>query len=70
MQMRGICIGIEYADARHMPMSCLCRCPAHGYVQDMLSSLFFRSDPKKGKVGSPDYCRVVLAKIPEMEAGE
>ena len=28
------------------------------------------ADPISGCSGSPDYCCVVLAKMPEMEAGE
>lgn len=36
----------------------------------MLVSHFSRSDPKKGKVGSPDYSRGILANMPDMEAGE
>lgn len=30
----------------------------------------FCRDPKKSKVGSPDYSRGILANMPDMEAGE
>jgi len=36
----------------------------------MHASFFLRWDPKKGKVGSPDYSQVVLTKMAEMEAAE
>jgi len=36
----------------------------------MLASRFFHSDPKNTKVGSADLEPLVLAKMPEMEAGE
>ncbi|MBW9305607.1 hypothetical protein FHB95_23520, partial [Escherichia coli] len=38
---------------KYMRMPHLCRCPAYGYVEPMLYSLFSRSDPKKGSSGSP-----------------
>jgi hypothetical protein len=47
MQMQSICIVIAYADGKYMRMPHLCRCPAYGYVEPMLYSLFSRSDPKK-----------------------
>ncbi|MGS3555044.1 hypothetical protein ACB262_28425, partial [Klebsiella quasipneumoniae] len=40
------------ADGKYMRMPHLCRCPAYGYVEPMLYSLFSRSDPKKGSSGS------------------
>ncbi|EFJ8793908.1 hypothetical protein AXA14_005227, partial [Escherichia coli] len=43
---------IAYADGKYMRMPHLCRCPAYGYVEPMLYSLFSRSDPKKGSSGS------------------
>lgn len=46
------CIGSAYADAKYMRMLSLCRCQAYGYVKDMCTSLFFRSDPKKTSFGS------------------
>ncbi|HEN3726503.1 TPA: hypothetical protein ACNMS5_005126 [Klebsiella pneumoniae] len=52
MQMQSICIVIAYADGKYMRMPHLCRCPAYGYVEPMLYSLFSRSDPKKGSSGS------------------
>ncbi|MDU6133077.1 MAG: hypothetical protein E6639_25740 [Klebsiella pneumoniae] len=52
MQMQSICIVIAYADGKYMRMPHLCRCPAYGYVEPMLYSLFSRSDPKKGSPGS------------------
>ncbi|EMR2427787.1 hypothetical protein WJD80_005120 [Klebsiella pneumoniae] len=52
MQMQSICIAIAYADGKYMRMPHLCRCPAYGYVEPMLYSLFSRSDPKKGSSGS------------------
>ncbi|MGE9380084.1 hypothetical protein ACQP7F_27025, partial [Escherichia coli] len=52
MQMQSICIVIAYADGEDMRMSGLCRCPAYGYVEPMLYSLFSRSDPKKASPGS------------------
>ncbi|EPK8192850.1 hypothetical protein LV071_004999 [Escherichia coli] len=52
MQMQSICIVIAYADDKYMRMPHLCRCPAYGYVEPMLYSLFSRSDPKKGSPGS------------------
>ncbi|MBQ5070740.1 hypothetical protein FD824_27470, partial [Klebsiella pneumoniae] len=51
MQMQSICIVIAYADGKYMRMPHLCRCPAYGYVEPMLYSLFSRSDPKKGNAG-------------------
>ncbi|TYF90860.1 hypothetical protein DJ536_21910 [Enterobacter hormaechei] len=56
------CIGFAYADAKGMRMPYLCRCLAYGYVMPILFFLFLREDPKKAKVGSPDYSRVALAK--------
>ncbi|ENQ2698150.1 TPA: hypothetical protein ACH2I0_005720 [Klebsiella pneumoniae] len=53
MQMQSICIVIAYADGKYMRMPHLCRCPAYGYVEPMLYSLFSRSDPKKASSGSP-----------------
>ncbi|MBJ9021033.1 hypothetical protein I5445_24230 [Citrobacter farmeri] len=53
MQMQSICIVIAYADGEDMRMPHLCRCPAYGYVEPMLYSLFSRSDPKKASSGSP-----------------
>ncbi|OZQ31061.1 hypothetical protein CIG29_28385, partial [Klebsiella pneumoniae] len=41
-----------YADGKYMRMPHLCRCPAYGYVEPMLYSLFSRSDPKKASSGS------------------
>lgn len=32
-------------------MSGICRCQAYGYAQHMYTSLFFKEDPEKGKVG-------------------
>ncbi|MFU8505735.1 hypothetical protein, partial [Klebsiella pneumoniae] len=52
MQMQSICIVIAYADGKYMRMPHLCRCPAYGYVEPMLYSLFSRSDPKKASHGS------------------
>ncbi|AZH23304.1 hypothetical protein DSN96_28565 (plasmid) [Klebsiella pneumoniae] len=52
MQMQSICIVIAYADGKYMRMPHLCRCPAYGYVEPMLYSLFSRSDPKKASSGS------------------
>ncbi|HBA4212900.1 TPA: hypothetical protein J5G09_004927 [Escherichia coli] len=52
MQMQSICIVIAYADGKYMRMLHLCRCPAYGYVEPMLYSLFSRSDPKKASPGS------------------
>ncbi|EAB8932350.1 hypothetical protein DTY68_24255 [Escherichia coli] len=52
MQMQSICIVIAYADGKYMRMPHLCRCPAYGYVEPMLYSLFSRSDPKKASPGS------------------
>ncbi|EFK48518.1 hypothetical protein HMPREF9349_04607 [Escherichia coli MS 79-10] len=52
MQMQSICIVIAYADGKYMRMPHLCRCPAYGYVEPMLYSLFSRSDPKKASYGS------------------
>ncbi|ECE0917763.1 hypothetical protein AH787_004585 [Salmonella enterica subsp. enterica] len=46
------CICSAYAGAKYMRMPYLCRCQAYGYVKDMCTSLFFRSDPKKTRVGS------------------
>ncbi|MGH6020523.1 hypothetical protein ACRFMP_28420, partial [Klebsiella pneumoniae] len=43
MQMQSICIVIAYADGKYMRMPHLCRCPAYGYVEPMLYSLFSRS---------------------------
>ncbi|MFM4168894.1 hypothetical protein AB8R50_28630, partial [Klebsiella pneumoniae subsp. ozaenae] len=40
------------ADGKYMRMPHLCRCPAYGYVEPMLYSLFSRSDPKKASSGS------------------
>ncbi|EFB6885331.1 hypothetical protein FOM81_20620 [Escherichia coli] len=61
MQMQSICIVIAYADGKYMRMPHLCRCPAYGYVEPMLYSLFSRSDPKKARDGSaaspPGRCR-------------
>ncbi|HGK4833503.1 TPA: hypothetical protein ACJ2XU_005285 [Klebsiella pneumoniae] len=50
--MLSICIVIAYADGKYMRMPHLCRCPAYGYVEPMLYSLFSRSDPKKASSGS------------------
>ncbi|HBW8058236.1 TPA: hypothetical protein MFG93_005265 [Klebsiella pneumoniae] len=52
MQMQSICIVIAYADGKYMRMPHLCRCPAYGYVEPMLYSLFSRSDPKNTSSGS------------------
>lgn len=51
-QMFSTCIGSVYADAQYMRIPTLCRCLAYGYVQPMLTSLFFREDPKKCSSGS------------------
>ena len=47
-----VCIGNTYADGKYMRMYGLCRCLAYGYASPIRTSLFFRTDPKKGKVGS------------------
>ncbi|WP_162934546.1 hypothetical protein [Klebsiella michiganensis] len=52
MQMQSICIVIAYADGKYMRMPHLCRCPAYGYVEPMLYSLFSRSDPISVSSGS------------------
>jgi hypothetical protein len=57
MQMQSICIVIAYADGKYMRMPHLCRCPAYGYVEPMLYSLFSRSDPKKASSGSASGAR-------------
>ncbi len=45
----------------------ICRCQAYGYVQHMYFSLFFRSDPKKDRVGSagnaPARCNPVTQDV-------
>lgn len=51
-QMFNICIVMSYADGKDMRMSDLCRCRAYGYALHIYSSLFSRSDPKKGSSGS------------------
>lgn len=48
-----VCIGVTYADGKHMRMSALCRCVAYGYAAHILFSHFFTADPKKGSSGSP-----------------
>ncbi|EOY2629527.1 hypothetical protein AB9L69_23645 [Escherichia coli] len=53
-----------------MRMFAICRCVAYGYAAHILFSHFFTADPKKAKVGSPDYSRGILANMPDMEAGE
>nr|AVX35036.1 Hypothetical protein [Klebsiella aerogenes] len=55
MQMQSICIVIAYADGKYMRMPHLCRCPAYGYVEPMLYSLFSRSDPKKAITGDLNF---------------
>ncbi|MEE7525867.1 hypothetical protein G8O16_21565 [Enterobacter roggenkampii] len=59
MQMQSICIVIAYADGKYMRMPHLCRCPAYGYVEPMLYSLFSRSDPKKGSSGSRRFSALI-----------
>ncbi len=70
MPASPVCIGVTYADGKHMRMFALCRCVAYGYAAHILFSHFFTADPKKAKVGSPDYSRGILANMPDMEAGE
>ncbi|WP_117242741.1 hypothetical protein [Klebsiella pneumoniae] len=52
MPSEPVCIGKAYADGEDMRMSDLCRCRAYGYALHIYSSLFSRSDPKKGCSGS------------------
>ncbi|CBG91797.1 hypothetical protein ROD_p1361 (plasmid) [Citrobacter rodentium ICC168] len=42
-----------YADAQHMYRYHICRWPTYEYALHILSSLIFRTDPKKARVGSP-----------------
>ncbi|HGK4731840.1 TPA: hypothetical protein ACJ2W7_005538 [Klebsiella pneumoniae] len=46
------CIGVTYADGKHMRMSALCRCVAYGYAAHILFSHFFTADPKTPSSGS------------------
>ncbi|HBT3012378.1 TPA: hypothetical protein MBE92_005038 [Klebsiella pneumoniae] len=73
MQMQSICIVIAYADGKYMRMPHLCRCPAYGYVEPMLYSLFSRSDPKKGSSGSafrpPARCGPATQDVAVFSAG-
>ncbi|HAI7639024.1 TPA: hypothetical protein HJ285_004701 [Escherichia coli] len=73
MQMQSICIVIAYADGKYMRMPHLCRCPAYGYVEPMLYSLFSRSDPKKGSYGSafrpPARCGPATQDVAVFSAG-
>jgi len=54
MRFGSDCIGETYADAESMRMPDPSRCLAYGYVEDMSVLLFFRPDPKKGRLGSAD----------------
>lgn len=60
-QMCHICIDVTYADAGHMHIQSIYICQAYGYVQAMLASRFFHSDPKNTSSGSafrpPGRCR-------------
>ncbi|HBX7631212.1 TPA: hypothetical protein MIC22_28970 [Klebsiella pneumoniae] len=47
-----VCIGVTYADGKHMRMSALCRCVAYGYAAHILFSHFFTADPKTPSSGS------------------
>ncbi|MCQ4061155.1 hypothetical protein FK516_24745, partial [Klebsiella pneumoniae] len=47
-----VCIGVTYADGKHMRMFALCRCVAYGYAAHILFSHFFTADPKKASSGS------------------
>ncbi|HIE8796696.1 hypothetical protein ABLU85_21065 [Klebsiella sp. GG_Kp154] len=47
-----VCIGVTYADGKHMRMPDLCRCVAYGYAVHILFSHFFTADPKKASPGS------------------
>ncbi|MCE0396578.1 hypothetical protein [Klebsiella variicola] len=65
MQMQSICIVIAYADGKYMRMPHLCRCPAYGYVEPMLYSLFSRSDPKKASSGSSSDAPARCGPVPQ-----
>ncbi|HFE3326943.1 TPA: hypothetical protein ACF3GW_004509, partial [Escherichia coli] len=64
---------IAYADGKYMRMPHLCRCPAYGYVEPMLYSLFSRSDPKKASPGSafrpPARCGPATQDVAVFSAG-
>lgn len=47
-----VCIGVTYADGKHMRISALCRCVAYGYAAHILFSHFFTADPKTPSSGS------------------
>ncbi|HBY1725420.1 TPA: hypothetical protein MIQ84_25230 [Klebsiella pneumoniae] len=47
-----VCIGVTYADGKHMRMSALCRCVAYGYAAHILFSHLFTADPKTPSSGS------------------
>lgn len=53
MPASPVCIGVTYADGKHMRMFALCRCVAYGYAAHILFSHFFTADPKKASYGSP-----------------
>ncbi len=52
MPASPVCIGVTYADGKHMRMFALCRCVAYGYAAHILFSHFFTADPKKASYGS------------------
>ncbi len=52
MPASPVCIGVTYADGKHMRMFALCRCVAYGYAAHILFSHFFTADPKKASSGS------------------
>ncbi|HBW8278011.1 TPA: hypothetical protein MFL73_004809 [Klebsiella pneumoniae] len=73
MPSEPVCIGKAYADGEDMRMSDLCRCRAYGYALHIYSSLFSRSDPKKGCPGSafrpPARCGPATQDVAVFSAG-
>ncbi|HBX7040918.1 TPA: hypothetical protein MIC13_25240 [Klebsiella pneumoniae] len=68
-----VCIGVTYADGKHMRMSAICRCVAYGYAAHILFSHFFTVDPKTPSSGSafrpPARCGPATQDVAVFSAG-